>query len=63
VLGDIRFGSNGELAESRVITIQFHDIKSNDPEQFREMGTQTVIAPAAFASGKLIYPYTAAKAQ
>src|ERR1051326_7646135 len=49
VLGDIRFGSNGELAESRVITIQFHDINSNDAEQFREMGTQTLIAPEAFA--------------
>jgi branched-chain amino acid transport system substrate-binding protein len=61
VLGDIKFGSNGELAESRVITIQFHDIKSNDAEQFREMGTQTVIAPAEYASGKLVYPYTAAK--
>jgi branched-chain amino acid transport system substrate-binding protein len=63
VLGDIKFGSNGELAESRVITIQFHDIKSNDPEQFREMGTQTLIAHTEFASGKLIYPYTEAKAQ
>jgi branched-chain amino acid transport system substrate-binding protein len=63
VLGDIRFGSNGELAESRVITIQFHDIKSNDAEQFREMGTQTLIAPAEYASGKLVYPYTAARPQ
>jgi len=63
VLGDIRFGSNGELAASRVITIQFHDIKSNDAEQFREMGTQAVIAPAEYASGKLIYPYTAARPQ
>jgi len=63
VLGDIRFGSNGELAASRVITIQFHDIKSNDAEQFREMRTQAVIAPAEYASGKLIYPYTAARPQ
>jgi len=63
VLGDIKFGSNGELAESRVVTVQFHDIKSNDAEQFREMGTQTLIAPAEFASGTLIYPYTAARPQ
>jgi len=61
VLGDIKFGPNGELAESRVITIQFHDIKSTDAEQFREMGTQTLIAPAEYASGKLIYPFTDAK--
>jgi branched-chain amino acid transport system substrate-binding protein len=63
VIGDIKFGSNGELAESRVVTVQFHDVKGNDPEQFREMGTQTLIAPAEFASGKLVYPYTEARQQ
>src|SRR5215471_4384513 len=57
VVGEINFGSNGEWAKPRVVSIQFHDIKSNDAGQFREMGTQTLIAPAEFASGKLIYPY------
>jgi branched-chain amino acid transport system substrate-binding protein len=61
VVGDVKFGGNGEIAEPRVVTVQFHDIKSNDPEQFREMGTQALIAPAEYASGKLIYPYTDAK--
>ena len=61
VVGEVKFGPNGEWAEPRVVSIQFHDIKSNDPEQFREMNTQTLIAPADYASGKLIYPYTEAK--
>jgi hypothetical protein len=34
--------------------VQFHDIKGNDLEHF--MGTQTVLTPAEYASGKLIYP-------
>jgi branched-chain amino acid transport system substrate-binding protein len=57
VVGDVTFGPNGEWAEPRVISIQFHDIKGNDPEQFRAMNTQTVLWPTEYASGKLIYPY------
>jgi branched-chain amino acid transport system substrate-binding protein len=61
VLGDVKFGKGGEWAESRVVQIQFHDVKSNDVEQFRSMGTQTVLTPPEYASGKLIYPYEKAK--
>lgn len=61
VVGDVKFGPNGEWAEPRVISIQFHDIKGNDAEQFREMNTQTVLWPTGYASGKLIYPYTDAR--
>jgi branched-chain amino acid transport system substrate-binding protein len=61
VLGDVKFGPDGEWAQSRVLQIQFHDIKGNDLEQFRTMGTQTVLTPAQYSSGKLIYPYEKAK--
>jgi branched-chain amino acid transport system substrate-binding protein len=57
VLGDVRFGKNGEWAESRMLQVQFHDIKGNDVEQFRTMGTQTVLTPAEYNSGSVIYPY------
>jgi branched-chain amino acid transport system substrate-binding protein len=58
VLGDVRFGSNGEWAKSRVLQVQF---KSNDLAQFKDMSTQVVVAPAEYESGKLIYPYENAK--
>jgi branched-chain amino acid transport system substrate-binding protein len=61
VLGDVKFGGDGEWAQSRVLQIQFHDIKGNDVEQFRTMGTQTVLGPAEYNSGALIYPYEKAK--
>jgi branched-chain amino acid transport system substrate-binding protein len=61
VLGNIAFGADGEWAEGRVIQIQFHGIKGHDVEQFRTMGTQTVVAPADYASGSVIYPYSAAQ--
>ena len=61
VLGDVKFGKGGEWAQSRVLQVQFHDIKGNDVEQFRTMGTQTVLTPAEYNSGSVIYPYEKAK--
>jgi branched-chain amino acid transport system substrate-binding protein len=61
VLGDVRFGSNGEWAQSRLLQVQFRNIKSNDLAQFKDISTQVVVAPAEYESGKLIYPYEKAK--
>jgi branched-chain amino acid transport system substrate-binding protein len=61
VLGDITFGKGGEWAQSRVLQVQFHDVKGNDVEQFRTMGTQTLLTPAEYNSGTVIYPYEKAK--
>lgn len=61
VLGNIAFGPDGEWAVGRVIQIQFHNIVGHDVEQFRTMGTQTVVAPDDYASGKVIYPYSSIK--
>ena len=61
VIGDVRFGANGELAQSRVLQVQFQNIKSNDLAQFKDISTQVVVAPAEYELGKLIYPYEKAK--
>jgi branched-chain amino acid transport system substrate-binding protein len=61
VLGDVRFGKNGEWAESRVLQVQFHDVKGNDVEQFRTMGTQTLLTPEAYNSGNVVFPFEKAK--
>jgi branched-chain amino acid transport system substrate-binding protein len=61
VLGDVKFGAKGEWAQSRVLQIQFHDVKGNDVDQFRQMTTQTVLTPAEYKSGDVIYPYEKAK--
>jgi branched-chain amino acid transport system substrate-binding protein len=62
VLGDVRFGANGELAQSRVLQVQFRNVKTNDLVQFKDISTQVVVAPAEYESGKLIYPYEKALA-
>jgi branched-chain amino acid transport system substrate-binding protein len=61
VLGDIKFGKDGEWDRARMLQVQFHDVKGNDIEQFRTMGTQTVLTPAEYKSGNVVYPYEKAK--
>jgi branched-chain amino acid transport system substrate-binding protein len=61
VLGDVKFGAGGEWAESRVLQAQFQNIKGNDVAQFKDISTQVVVSPPAYASGNVIYPYEKAK--
>jgi branched-chain amino acid transport system substrate-binding protein len=61
VVGDVKFGPKGEWAQARVLQVQFQNVKGNDVGQFKDVSTQVVVAPAAYESGKLIYPYEKAK--
>jgi branched-chain amino acid transport system substrate-binding protein len=61
VVGDVKFGRGGEWAESRVLQVQFRNIKGNDVGQFRDVANQVVVSPAGYESGQLIYPYEKAK--
>jgi branched-chain amino acid transport system substrate-binding protein len=61
VVGEVRFGPEGEWAHSRVLQVQYRNIKGNDIAQFTDMSTQVVVAPPQYASGKVIYPYERAK--
>ena len=61
VVGDVKFGAKGEWEKSRVLQVQFQNIKGNDVAQFKEMSTQVVVTPAEYESGKVIFPYERAK--
>jgi branched-chain amino acid transport system substrate-binding protein len=61
VVGDVTFGKDGEWAQSRVLQIQFQNVKGNDVGQFKDISTQVVLTPPEYASGKVIYPYEKAK--
>jgi branched-chain amino acid transport system substrate-binding protein len=61
VVGDVKFGPQGEWAQSRVLQVQFRDVKTNDLAQFKDISTQVVVAPAEYESGKLMYPYEKAQ--
>jgi branched-chain amino acid transport system substrate-binding protein len=62
ILGDIKFGKNGEWAKSGMMQVQYHSIKGNAVDQFKGMDTQTVVAgPQGMKLGNVIYPYEKAK--
>ena len=57
----MRFGVQGECAESRMLEVQFQHIKGNDIGQFKDISTQVVLMPAQYKSGEIVYPYEKAK--
>jgi len=62
VMGDIKFGKNGEWAKSQMLQVQYHGLNDkSDLETFRGMSYQTVVTPPEFATGKAVYPYADAK--
>jgi branched-chain amino acid transport system substrate-binding protein len=61
VVGDIKYGPGGEWATPRALQVQYQHIEGHGADQFRTSKTQVIVAPSAYKTGKLIYPYTAAK--
>ena len=61
MVGDVKFGPDGEWEKGRMLMVQHHSIKNNDIMQFKDMSTMTVLDPPEYASGKTVYPYENAK--
>jgi branched-chain amino acid transport system substrate-binding protein len=62
IMGDIRFGKNGEWTKSEMLQVQYHDITdAANLETWRGMSYQTVLTPADQKTGNVIYPYEKAK--
>jgi branched-chain amino acid transport system substrate-binding protein len=60
VVGNVKFGTLGEWTEERTLAAQFQNIKSNNIDEFRDPTKETIIYPAQFKSGEVIYPYESA---
>jgi branched-chain amino acid transport system substrate-binding protein len=60
VLGDVRFGTNGEWAHPRVLQVQFRGIAGHGADQFKDGSRHAVVSPITLASGQLIFPYAKA---
>ena len=59
IVGDIRFGPDGDWTEAKILTEQFHDIQGTGVEQFREGRVETLLEPSALRSGSLVEPNSA----
>ena len=57
VVGPVKFGSNGEWAKTRVLMVQFRDVKPNDLSQFEGPGKRIILYPKEWKSGNVVYPY------
>ena len=63
VVGEVKFGAQGEWAEERTLAAQFQNIKGNTVEDFRDLKTEVIVYPPQFKSGEVIYPYEKAIAK
>jgi len=55
--GDVKFGKDGEWAQSRMLTVQFQGLTGNDLDQFKDPKKTVILDPPAFKSGNVVYPY------
>jgi branched-chain amino acid transport system substrate-binding protein len=61
IVGDLKFGPGGEWAESRMLQVQYRNIKGNDIAQFAKVDTQVILTPSQFKTGDVIYPMSKAR--
>mgnify|MGYP003675637343 FL=1 len=53
VVGDVKFGKNGEWDRSRTIVVQYQGIENNDLQQFATPGTRKIMLPEDISTGEL----------
>jgi branched-chain amino acid transport system substrate-binding protein len=61
VMGDIKFGEDGELAESHSVMVQYQHLAGNDIEQFKDGKNPIILWPAKYKDGDALYPYDTAR--
>lgn len=57
VVGDVKFGEQGEWAEERTLAAQFQNIKGKTVDDFRDLSTEVIVYPPKYKTGEVIYPY------
>jgi branched-chain amino acid transport system substrate-binding protein len=61
VVGDIKFGKDGEWDKPRVFFTQFQHVAPNSLDQFRDSSHEVVVWPKEYKTGDMVYPYADAK--
>jgi len=61
VVGKISFGPLGEWTTSRIMQIQFQNIKGTSLDEFKDMSKMPILTPSDLKTGQVIYPYEKAK--
>ena len=58
VVGEVRFGADGEWAKPRYVFSQWQHLTGNDLSQLEDPKHDVVVWPSAYKTGTLIFPYT-----
>jgi len=61
IVGEVKFGPVGEWEKSRILTIQYQNVRGNDVAQFKQPGKQVILYPPELKSGELIQPFAKAR--
>ncbi len=57
LVGDIKYGKDGEWEKPRVLMLQYRNIKGNDIEQFRTADHEAVLDPPEYKTDSLVAPF------
>jgi branched-chain amino acid transport system substrate-binding protein len=60
IVGDIKFGADGEWDHPRMLTVQFRGLKGQGMDQFNKPSAEVILHPAEYRTGELRYPMGAA---
>ncbi|MBW4090315.1 MAG: hypothetical protein HIU82_04270 [Proteobacteria bacterium] len=60
MVGDIKFGADGEWAHERMLQSQFQGVSGNAVQQFMDPAREVVLSPAEYKTGALVTPFGAA---
>jgi branched-chain amino acid transport system substrate-binding protein len=63
IVGNIGFGPDGEWTEPRPLFVQYHGVKGNDLEQFRDDSKITILSPKEYKTGEVVWPYNKARGE
>jgi branched-chain amino acid transport system substrate-binding protein len=61
VVGEVKFGKDGEWEKARQFTTQVQNVAPNNLDQFRDGARTPVLWPPEYKSGDIIYPYADAR--
>ncbi len=56
IVGDIKFGEDGEWSKPQMLTVQFRGIKGKGYEQFANPSAEVILDPPEYKTGDLHYP-------
>ncbi len=56
IVGDIKFGADGEWTEPRMLTVQFRGLKGQGVDQFKSPSAEVILHPAQYRTGEVHHP-------